>query len=74
MKDDIIEIIKTKFKNIGEIYCVFKRDNKYAVSFNDSSETICVFDESFERIEFYKFYDEKGGEISSSWKIIYQRK
>ena len=49
-----------------------KKDDKYAVSFNGTSETICVFDESFSWVEFCSFYDKKGGEISSSWKIVYK--
>lgn len=74
MENDLIGVIRTKFRDLGDVYCVFKRDNKYAVSFSGSSETICIFDESFSWVEFCNFYDKKGGEISSSWEIIYQKK
>ena len=72
MKNDLVNAIKTKFRDLGNVYCIFKKDDKYAVSFNGTSETICVFDESFSWVEFCSFYDKKGGEISSSWKIVYK--
>ena len=44
MKNDLIENIKTKFAEMGQIYCVFEKGNRYAVSFKGTSETICVFE------------------------------
>lgn len=72
MEKSLIDKIKEQFKAIGEVYSIFKKDRYYAVSFKGGSETICVFEEGSNKMEFCSFYDKKGGEISSSWEIIFE--
>ena len=75
MEENLIEKIKEFVAKLGDVHTIFADNNgNYAVSFKGGSETLAVFDDSFDIIEFCSFYDKEGGNISAHWDVIYEDK
>lgn len=69
----MIDKIKETFKDIGEVYSIFNKDDQYAVKLNDNSETLYVFDELIDGMDLISLYDLKGQDILENWKCIYEQ-
>lgn len=75
MEKDLKKKIEEFTKDLGEIYAIFTDNNgNYAVSFKGSSETMVVFDDSFDYLEFCNSYDKQGGDITAHWDLIFEDK
>ena len=73
MEENLKKKIEEFTKDIGEIRSIFTdNEGNYAVSFKGTSETMAVFDDSFNIMEFCSFYDDEGGNITAHWDLIYE--
>lgn len=69
----MIDKIKKTFKDIGEVYSIFNKNDQYAVKLNDNSETLYVFDELIDSMDLISLYDPKGQDILENWECIYEQ-
>lgn len=64
-----VEQIKEMFKELGEIYTIFKYKGQYAVKLKDGTETLYVI--TNDGLELHSMYDLIGSNFSANGIIIY---